>query len=182
MQVFRTTLLSFALALLTGADVGAEEPDLEPFFGEYAGESLTASENDWVQKRDMNVSISRYKKNGFTVAWTTATYKPDGRVKRKAYTLNFQPSSREGIYEAAARANLFGGFEPLDPMQGDPYAWATVVGRTLTVLVMLINEEGSFEIQVYERTLTDEGMDLKFSRVYDGPAPLPDVHGKLVRQ
>ncbi len=180
--MFRTLFFTFALALVTGAAVNAKEPDLAPFFGEYAGQSLTTDKDDWVQKRDMNVVISRYKKNGFTVQWTTATYKPDGRVKRKEYTLNFQPSSRAGIYEAAARANLFGGFEPLDPMQGDPYAWATVVGRTITVHVLLINEEGSFEMQVYERTLTDEGMDLHFSRVHDGPPPLPDVHGKLVRQ
>ncbi len=155
--------------------------NLEPFMGEFTGESVLTTEDDWVTKRDINVAIGPYKDNGFMVNWITATYKPDGRVKRKEYTINFQPSRREGLYEAAMRANLFGGFEPLDPMKGDPYAWATVIGRTMTVYVMLIDEAGAYEMQVYERTLTDEGMDLKFSRVHEGQV-LADVQAKLVRK
>jgi len=33
---------------------------------------------------------------------------------------------------------------------------------------MVINDEGAIELQIYDRTLTDYGLELKFSRFSEG--------------
>ncbi len=68
----------------------------------------------------------------------------------------------------------------LDPLKGDPYVWAVVSGRTLKVHALVVTEGFGYEMQTYERTLTKEGMDLKFTRVRDDER-LRDLQAKLVR-
>ena len=54
-------------------------------------------------------------------------------------------------------------------MAGEPYAWARINDKTLTVFVMVIADSGDFEIQTYNRTLTpDGGMTTEFSRIRNG--------------
>ena len=68
----------------------------------------------------------------------------------------------------------------MDPLAGLPFVWARIRGRTLTVHSLLVDNEGSYEIQTYDRTLTGDGMDLKFTRVRDGQ-PMRSVTGKLAK-
>jgi len=46
--------------------------------------------------------------------------------------------------------------------------------------VLVITDEGGYEIQVYDRTLIAEGMSLRFSRVRDGKV-LKQINGTLER-
>ena len=60
-------------------------------------------------------------------------------------SLSFAPSSR---------ANVFGAVDTEDPMSGEPFAWARIDGQTLTVYMLLIRDDGGYEVQSYARTLT----------------------------
>jgi len=48
------------------------------------------------------------------------------------------------------------------------YLWAKIVRDTLSVYAMVINDEGAIELQIYDRTLTEYGLELKFSRFTEG--------------
>lgn len=154
------TLLLFGL----GADAGAQP--YQKFIGEYEGTGIIDPDGS-LETRDIRVKIDETDK-GFKVTWVSVSRGGGGRSKRKSYTVEFQPSKRNGIYSAAMRTDMFGNRVPLDPLAGDPYVWARIDGNALIVYAMLINDEGGYEMQVYKRTLTPTGLDLSYSRVRDG--------------
>ena len=65
-------------------------------------------------------------------------------------------------------------------MKGEPYFWAHIEGDTLTVQGMHVRDDGGYEMQTYERTLTAEGMVLEFRRVADGVV-MKTIEGFLER-
>ncbi len=77
--------------------------------------------------------------------------------KRKAYTIAFQPTQRPGVYSSAMRANVFGERVPMDPFKGDPFVWARLSGKTLSVYALIILADGGYDLQIYDRTLTPDG-------------------------
>jgi hypothetical protein len=99
---------------------------------------------------------------------------------RKTYSVEFGPTDRDGIYASAMHRDVFGHQEPLDPLKGEPYVWARLSGDTLTIFALLITDEGGYEIQTYDRTLTNDGLELRYTRDRDGKT-LPPVTGSLKR-
>ncbi len=146
----------------------AQAVAIEAFFGHYQGVVDTVGETG-PEQRVMTVTI-RPAGRGFAVSWSSEKHKPNGKVRRKQYSIDFVRSQRRGVYASAMRKDMFGKPRPLDPLKGDPYVWATLAGDALTVNLLLISESGSFEMQVYERTLTKTGMALQFSRLRNGQA------------
>ena len=159
-HVFRIVLF----LLLTPLAALAE--DITPFVGSYSG-SAEFIEDGETKQRDMSVRITETNE-GFTVSWTSVTYKPDGRTKEKTHTVEFVPSPRENIYASAMKVNVFGKPEPLNPLQGEPYVWSRFDGTTLTVFSLFINEMGDYEMQEYHRTLVEGGLNLNFKRFNAG--------------
>jgi hypothetical protein len=175
--VMRITL---SLALLTAtalAPVQVNGRPLEDFFGQYAGRTISTT-SEGLSERDLNVNI-RSAKKGFTLQWTTVI-REAGETRHRGYTIDFQPSNRKGIYGSAMRSDKFGGKEPLDPLKGEPYVWARVREDTLTVYSLVITDTGGYEIQVFDRELTSDGMRLTFSRTRDGEQ-LKVINGTLER-
>lgn len=154
----------------------AAERAIEDFFGEYAGRSVTHS-GKGVTARDINVVIEKVKR-GFSIDWATVSGRADGTMKKKSYSIQFRKTKRANIFKSAMRKDVFGGLAPMNPMKGDPYVWARIHDDTLSVYAMHIIEDGTYEMQVYHRTLTKSGMDLKFSRYREGQA-LKDITGTL---
>ena len=68
-----------------------------------------------------------------------------------------------------------------DPVSQGHYAWARIDGRTLTVNVLEVGDEGQGRWQVYERRLTGDGMELTYRRL-DPSGALRIVSGKLKRR
>ena len=176
MNLPRLLPLLIWLLLMPGLLWAAE---ISRFVGEYAG-SAEFTHQGKTEKRDMSARIEETKK-GFTVSWTSVTYKSDGRTKEKTYTIEFNPSDRDGIYGSAMKANLFGKTTPLDPLAGEPFVWARIEGDTFTVFSLFINEVGEYEIQEFHRTLVEEGLDLVFRRVHNG-TPEKEIRTLLKRQ
>ena len=152
---------------------------IDRFVGSYAGQAefVEAGES---RKRDMSTVIEKTKE-AFRITWTSVTYKSDGRTKSKTYTIDFVPSQRDNIYQAAMKSNLFGKAVPLDPLAGEPFVWARLEGDTFSVYSLFINEIGEYEIQEFHRTLVEGGLDLVFQRVRDGEAER-EIRTKLLRE
>ncbi len=152
---------------------------IDPFIGEYEGH-VKLIDGDREVERDLGVKVSKTKK-GFNIKWTAATRKPNGKLKTKKYTIDFLPTRRSNVFAAAMKTNVFGGKEQLDPMKGDPYVWSRITGNTLTVFALLVRDDGGYELQVYDRTLGSEGLQLKYSRIRDGE-PLRTIETLLRRK
>ncbi len=141
--------------------------DITPFVGDYVGSANVVDADGSSTPRDMSVSIHPIK-GGFNISWSTTTYKLDGRVKDEKYSVDFQTTDRPDVFSAAMRRNVFGHEVPLDPMKGEPFVWGRIDGQTLTVFSLFIGANGDYELQQFDRTLADGGLDLSFSRFRNG--------------
>ena len=61
---------------------------------------------------------------------------------------------------------------------GEPFIWARIVGPTLSVYAMFVTNVGGHDMQIYERTLTEVGIQLKIQRLRD-ETPYRVVTGTL---
>ncbi|MCP5372495.1 MAG: hypothetical protein H6907_12260 [Hyphomicrobiales bacterium] len=158
-----------ALALLFAGPVPAAAGDspLSAFYGVYAGEAAIERDDGSSSMRSLDVVIRPWER-GFSVVWTTIRHRKDGSLDRKTHRVNFAPSQRDSIYRSAMKSDMFGALVPLDPLKGEPYIWSRIHGKTLTVYALHIRDDGGYEMQVYDRTLTDKGLNLTFSRWREG--------------
>lgn len=168
-----------AVMLVLSAGLSAAQ-DINAFFGKFTGQSEVAVGEGASLPRDLTVEISP-NREGFNVAWTTVIYRASGKVKETSYSIDFLDTDRDGVFAAAQRKNIFGHAVQLDPMQGDPYVWAQLHDGTLRVFSLFVADDGGYEMQQYDRTLTDAGMRLEFSRVRNG-VPMRNVSADLIRQ
>ena len=152
-----------ALATLSLSTTPVHAAEFDKFIGAYSG----SAQVDGGTRRDMSVRIGRAK-GGFEVQWKSISYKPDGRIKEKEYVVGFQATQRAEIFASTMGVDLFGNAVPLDPMKGDPYVWGRIIGDTLTVFSLLIDEGGGYEMQQYNRTLADGGLSLEYLRIRNG--------------
>jgi hypothetical protein len=167
-----------AAVLVAASEARAAEP-WDPFVGVFEGEAI--SETDGVLgRRDLEVTISQIRR-GFNVTWVAVTHKDDGRVKRKEYSIDFRPTRRANVFASEMRKDLFGNRVPLNPLRGDPYVWARIQGETLSVFLMLVTDSGGYEMQIYHRTLTETGLQVRYSRLAENQV-MRTVEGTLKRK
>jgi len=152
--------------------------DFEAFYGHFVGSSASDGSTQ-IQKRDIDVMIKPYKR-GFNITWSTISHRAGKQPKKSAFSINFRLSGRQNVFGSAMGKDKFGNEIPLDPLKGNPYVWAIIDGKTMTVNSLLVFEDGGYEIQTYERTLIDGGMSLEFSRVRNGDV-LKKIKGDLRR-
>ena len=145
----------------------AIQAQVDRFVGSYEGSAEVVDADGTTKHRDMSVEIADTKE-GFTVRWTSVTYRPNGTSKEKSYTIDFEPSDRDGIFSAAMKRNVFGHNVQMDPMKGEPYVWARIEGDTLSVFSIFVTENGGYDIQQFDRTLADGGLQLEFRSLTDG--------------
>ncbi len=165
LQIFLSALV-VVLSLTFGA-MSAWAAEITPFVGDYTGSASVVDADGTETPRDMSVSIHETG-DGFNVSWTTTTYKGDGRVKEEKYSVDFQTTARPDVFSAAMKRNVFGHEVPLDPMNGEPFVWGRIEGSTMTVFSLFIDQNGGYELQQFDRTLADGGLDLAFSRFRNG--------------
>lgn len=156
-----------ALVLLIAVFAQTAWADLNRFEGSYEGSAEVQAADGTLIPRDMSVDIAETRR-GFEVRWTSVTYRPDGRVSEKSYTVEFVPTERSAVYSAAQQRNVFGHEVQLDPMKGEPYVWARIIDDTLTVYSLYVSEKGGYILQQYDRTLVDGGLQLRFQSISNG--------------
>jgi hypothetical protein len=166
-----------AAALLTGSLLGADPlqagvGDLTPFFGEYVGVAEVQDlPSGHTRKRDMDIVIQPYHEDGFMIQWVNVTL-VDGRrhvpgVERRVQRVLFEPAEERDFYVEVEEGNPFREREETRPMRGDPVRWASLDGGRLHVYAFVVGEDGTYELQVYDRVLTDTGIDIEFQRIVD---------------
>lgn len=165
-----TSILAAAFVAILAWAIPVNAEAIDRFVGTYSG-SVEVVIDGAPTQRDASVKIEA-DAPGFVVKWETATRRSDGSVKSKSYSVDFQPTARDGVFGAAMRRNVFGKEVPLDPMKGEPYVWSRIVGDTLTVFSIYVYDDGSYEIQQFDRTLVDGGLELEFSSAKNGEVRL----------
>ena len=162
----------------------SEDLPIHAFYGEFEGRTLFPMGEP--RNRELSVLIRPEGRFGFAVEWQTTIHKTNNRSVRRDQTLVFEPTPRANVYIASAppggnpSSADTGGSRAYGPVDGIPYAWARVLGSTLTVNVFTIDDEGDYVVQSYNRTLTAKGMRLEFTRVRDGKIE-QQIKGDLTR-
>ena len=158
--------------LLANSHAVAAEPDaaIEDFFGNYVGNAKIEKDHEF---RDIIVAIEPTRK-GFSIYTSTVIRKGPVRavpgVKWRTETQTFVMSGTRDLYEPLLRESMFTQRRTPELLNGDTVSWASIRGRTLGVYAMIVLDDGHYELRVYERTLTELGMDLSFTRYRDGVA------------
>lgn len=174
-----------AIFLFLAAHDAPAADDLKPFYGTYVGVAeLTELASGKTSQRDMDVVIEPYQKDGFLMTWTSVT-RVDGRrdvpgVTRRVQNALFKPAKDRDMYVEVAASDPFGEREETLPMRGDPVRWAAVDGRTLHVYSFVVLEDGRYELQVSDRILTEEGLDIAYRRIVDDTL-VRQITGRTVR-
>ena len=173
-------VLCLAVTAATQAKAEDQEARIEEFYGAYVGEAFLEGTQ---QLRDIIVSVEPIR-NGFSIYTSTVIREGLQRavqgVKWRAETQSFTQTDIPHVYEPLVRKSMFATKQEPNLLAGDTLAWASIQGRTLGVYAMNILEDGHYELRVFERTLTDLGMDLSFIRYNDGRT-VRQLTGRLAR-
>lgn len=172
-----TRLCIFALAavcILLVSCKGSEEKSTRnetwaAFYGTFKGNAESVIEGE-LSERELTVVIKPWEGKGFTVEWTTLIHRSTGKKKMTDLSIDFYPSSRPDIFAAAMRTDVFGQAVPYNPVgeNADPYVWAGLEENTLTVSALYIVDGGGYEMHVYKRSLSENGLSLEFERLSNG--------------
>ncbi len=163
----------------------AHADDLTRFFGTYVGRAIVKDlDTGAEQLRDLDIVVSPYHDDGLKIDWVTVGL-VDGRrdlpgVKRWSQTALFEPSSTNNFLVEVGEGSLFKERGDMEIIVGDPIRWTRIEGDTLHACSFVVLEDGRYELQVYQRILTDSGMDILFERIVDG-AVVRRVSGSTVR-
>jgi hypothetical protein len=178
-----------AVALVLGGwtigPASATSEALERFFGAYVGVAEVENKaTGEMRDRDMDIVIEPHGEDGFRIHWVNVTL-VDGRrdlpgVERHIQTALFEPAGHGQFYVEVAEQSVFQEREQMSPMQGDPVRWAAIADGTLHVYSFVVLPDGRYELQIYDRILTGEGIDIRFQRIVDGEV-LREIIGRTVR-
>jgi hypothetical protein len=185
---FVRTWLPAGLAALAWLSLGGELPaaaeDLKPFFGSYVGVATIEDPGGEVLHRDMDIVIQPYGEGGFRIDWINVTLVNGRRdlpgVERRVQSALFKPVEDRKMYVEAEPENPFQQREETKPMRGDPVRWASIDGPRLHVYAFEVLADGTYELQIYDRILTDKGLDIHFQRIVDGKL-MRRISGTTVR-
>lgn len=175
------------LGLLFGTAVtgtaAADGP--EDFFGTYVGVAeVVDHRTSEREQRHMDIVIEPHKERGFRLRWVNVTLVEGERtlpgVKRHVQTVLFEPSAERDLYVETEEGSPFRERRETKPMQGDAVRWAAIDGRRMHVYSFVVLEDGRYEMQIYDRVLTDAGLDIEFQRIVDG-AVVRAIDGTTVR-
>jgi hypothetical protein len=178
-------LLALVLGLLAMAEPTGKAlaGELSDFFGTYVGNAQELGDAD-ASSRDMDIVIKPFHEEGFQIHWITVT-KVDGRrdvpgVERTVQSVFFEPTEGQNRFVEVEADNPFREREAKVPMSGHAVRWASLGDDTLDVYSFVVLEDGRYEFQIYNRVLTDIGLDIVFRRFDDGEL-VRQIKGSTVR-
>lgn len=162
----------------------ASSAELDEFFGVYVGRAeVRGSDGTLIGKRDLDITIEAARMGGFKVSWISVEL-VDGRrdvpgVERRILESSFH-GPRDGTYAEDTRKTLFATRDRSNILHGDTLRWARIEGDVLSVFSLAVPPEGGYEVQAYERRLTETGLDISFRRIVNDRVVLR-VEGQAVR-
>lgn len=150
-----------AIGLLAASAAQAGETTVQNFFGRWVGEGIAETEVGEDTERELRglEVIVRDHPAGFQLCWSTLRLVADGPDRQSFAMMLFAPGDAPGAWRAIFSA---------DGSASAASAWAELEDETLRVFNRATNEDGEEELQVYERRLSNGGMELHFTRFDDG--------------
>lgn len=182
MRHARAIVLALLLAVGLAGNAAAALAD---YFGSYVGVAeVQDADGSVAETRHMDIEITPFRGGGFHIRWVNVTL-VDGRrdvpgVQRRLAEVTFEPRNDDGLFVEARVVNPFAKQEEITPIAGDPVRWAKLDDNGLHVFSFVILPDGRYELQIYTRRLTDEGLALVFERIVDGET-LRRIDGQTVR-
>jgi hypothetical protein len=171
------TGLAAGLWLAAGGLAAAQDLSIRAFKGTWGGSAVANNRDSLyfgVTIRDLDVTITPTT-GGFKIGWTTVIRRggtpTKPKLRKKSVAMTFRNTGRKNVWKLTNSGDM---------LTGNPYGWARINGKTLTLYLMAIDARGSYAISRYARTLSGTGMDLEFTAIRDGE-PARVVRGKLVR-
>jgi hypothetical protein len=185
MNLLSRTVLLLNLAAATPAFAVDPDADLRRFFGIYVGRAEKVVLDDQVRvERDIDLIISPKGEDGLLLTWTNVTLVNGRRdvpgVQRRTDEMWLVPAPGRGFYHARAAYDPFSETRRLDAIVGDPVRWGNVSDDSLQVYSFVILDDGRYELQIYIRALTSDGLSLDWKRYMDGEL-VAHMTGNLVR-
>lgn len=183
----RHTVIAVGLAFVTSvlAAIPALADGIDPFIGTYVGTAqVLGADGEVTEVRDMDITIAEERGGSFRITWINVSL-IDGRrdvvgVRRRVDEVALEPGDRDGVYLEKTRRSLFERRQSVDAIAGDPVRWGRIDGNSLGIFSLVLMENGGYSLQSYERILTEDGMDIEFTRVEDG-AVTRRIVGRTVR-
>jgi len=174
-------IVAIAVAVLIGIGASvaqaAENLPVDAFFGTFSGGGVAENRDSAyfaVTARDFDVTI-RGEGQGFRIEWTSVIRRggdpkrPDVRHRKAVKVL--QPAKKPGVFRCTDSGN---------PLDGREMCWARIEKNTLSLFLMTVDDDGIYELQQYDRTLSGSGMKLNFKAWRDGDE-LRSVDGRLIK-
>lgn len=160
----RKVLLSILFMIGVSFPSLAAERKLEEFFGAYLGHgteetvNAAASADKETHTRFSQVIIRPAAENGFSIEWSTLKLKGDD-IPREADTKTYLETFR-----STDKPNFYRDITSGDPNLYQDTAWSVINGDTLSTVQISVAPDGNYFVTHYDRTLTKEGMDIRFTR------------------
>ena len=175
-------LAALLVTVATASGAWAEEP-YDPFLGVYVGRAEVLRDDGTIrQLRDLDVSIVKTE-DGFGIRSITVNHQGDRLspdVVRRSSAMSFTESDIDGVYQRDFERDVFATRSDMDLVAGDPLQWARIVDGTLLVYSFILDEDGTYSMHTYTRTLDEEGLALSFVSEHDGVVGR-EVEGRLIR-
>jgi len=160
--------LLFILVLALPVNAATGNRPINDFYGVYLGHGteeplgeITPPVEDPKEKqtRFSQVTIRPApEEKGFAIEWSTLKLKGD-EIPREADTKTYVQTFR-----ATDHPNIFRDVTSGDLNKGADTAWAVITGGTLSIVQVSVASDGSYFVSHYDRTLTEKGMDVHFTR------------------
>ncbi|MDZ4869902.1 MAG: hypothetical protein SGI91_21465 [Alphaproteobacteria bacterium] len=160
--VFLSVLLMFAFS----AAAQAADRKISDFYGVYLGHGSEepvpgdAAHGDQGKMTRFSQVVIRPEKaeGGFSIEWSTLKLEGDELPKEadtKTYVQTFRPSDKPTVFRDVTSGDLNLGADT---------AWAVINGDTLSMVQISVAPDGNYYVVQYDRTLTEKGMDVRFTR------------------
>ena len=158
----RAVFLSLLLIAGFAAPAVAADRKIQDFVGVYLGhggeEHAGDAEKQLGTSRFSQVIIRPAAENGFSIEWSTLKLKGDelpGSADTKSYTQTFRATDKPNVFRDITSGDL---------NLNQDTSWAVISGDTLSIVQVSVGPDGGYFVTHYDRTLTEKGMDVRFTR------------------
>jgi hypothetical protein len=163
----RAVLLSLVLLVGFSSAAFAADRKISDFYGVYLGHGGEEATADKANAGEVTKKTSRFsqviirpakEEKGFSIEWSTLKLEGDELPKEadtKTYVQTFRATDKPNIYRDITSGDV--------NLNADA-SWAVVSGNTLSIVQVSVAPDGNYFVTHYDRTLTDKGMDVHFTR------------------
>ena len=145
-----------AAAVLSTAQ--AADRKIDDFYGRWVGTGQATQGTAVTQSRDSEVVFEKAA-DGFKVSWTTMSSNVNeaSKSKVKASEITFKRGKKPGVFVDVKSGAA---------TEGKKTTWARLSGDTLSIVQLVMAEDGQWDVTQYDRTLKGaDAMTLNFTRI-----------------